>query len=266
MTRAVERYEPLLPWAEFHTDRLFCVTADQDWAPEWAMDFFFAWVGQFGVRPHVFTTNTSVSLQTAVSSGRATLGWHPNFAPGSTHGDDPNAVVEHLQAIAPTATTFRTHRFSESSDALEALVRAGHTVGSQFPTRFSAGITPLVHANSLVILPVWFEDDVWMRDSARADKDIAGSIDTPGLKILNLHPVHIALNAPDFGWYDQRREAIYDPRASALELTHAGRGARIVAEEILGVATAASDLTEFPAIAERALELGQSSENDDRLG
>jgi len=134
-------------------------------------------------------------------------------------------------------------------------VAAGHRVASQFPTQFSPAITPLVHASGLVVLPVWFEDDIWMRDRERADARISSSIGTPGLKILNLHPIHIALNAPDFGWYSQRRDAIYGRDGSATDLAHAGRGARTAAEEIIAFATADSRLVDFPVIAERSLEL-----------
>lgn len=247
-------YQPLLPWAEFHTQRSFCVTSDQDWAPEWAVAFFLNWAAEQGARPHVFTTNVSAALQAAVDEGRATRGWHPYFGVGSTHGSTVREVIDHLAAVAPGATTFRTHRFEESSDALQALADAGFTVESQFPTRYSSGILPSIHACGLVRLPVWFEDDVWMRDADLGDALVAASIDTPGLKILNLHPVHIALNSPSFDWYDANRAAIYGS-SDGVGLAYRGRGARVVAEEILGVSRTASRLTEFTAIADRALSL-----------
>ncbi len=260
MIQKAEDNNPALPWEELHTQRVFSITADQDWAPEWAMDFFLEWTRQLALKPHIFATNSSYRLQCAVGRGDASLGWHPNFALGSTHGDSPSAVVEHLRSIAPGATTFRTHRFNESSDALEALAQAGHTVCSQFPTLFSPGIVPLIHASGLVVLPVWFEDDIWMRDSMIADARIGASIDTPGLKILNLHPVHVALNSPDFDWYSQRRDSIYGADSPALELTYRGRGARTVAEEIVADAGKNAVLTDFPSLANRALELRRLSD------
>lgn len=247
-------YRPYAPWAEFHTQRQFCLTADQDWAPEWAMRVFLDWVRERSVPVHVFVTSTSETLDIAQRSGHATVGWHPNFGRGSTHGDTPDEVIAHLRGIAPAATTFRSHGFTESFQALTAMAAAGHRTESQFPTDFSAGITPQVHASGLIRMPVWFEDDIWMRDPVRADTRVAATLPTPGLKILNLHPIHIALNSPDFAYYDSRRAEIYGAEADG-HLSFDGRGARTVAEELIDAGNGSEGFVEFEELADRAQEL-----------
>jgi hypothetical protein len=253
-------YTPLLPWGDFHTRRWFCLTADQDWAPEWAMEFFMAWVRGLEIPLHVFTTNESRALAESAGRDGTTVGWHPNFGTPSSHGATPRDVVSHMQGLAPKARTFRTHGFAESYQALAALAEAGHRVESQFPTRFSAGITPLLHATGLVRLPVWFEDDIWMREPVDADRRIEASIDSPGLKILNLHPIHIALNSPNYAYYNAHRDEIYTEGTSVDDLAYTGRGARTIAEQIISVAGRDETFVAFPELAAYAWDLSQSAE------
>lgn len=255
-------YAPLLPWQEFHTRRWFSLTADQDWAPDWAMEYFIDWARGLGVPIHVFATNASAALAASAQRGEVSVGWHPNFAPGSTHGENPQEIISHLRTVAPHATTFRTHGFAESYQALLALAAAGHRVESQFPTRFSAGITPLVHASGLIRLPVWFEDDIWMRDPDDADRRVRDTADSPGLKILNLHPIHIALNSPDFAYYDSRRAEIYAEGKTTEDLAYEGRGARTVAEEIIDAAKADEEFVAFTELAARASEIHEEADLD----
>lgn len=254
------------PWEEFHTERFFCLTADQDWAPDWATAFMIDWARSLSVPLHVFQTSASAALSGSAESGELTLGWHPNFGSGSTHGSNTQAVVDHMSAAFPGATSFRSHAFSESFDALVELSAAGIIVDSQYPTAFSSHITPSVHAAGIVRLPVWFEDDIWMRvvgDTEQPLESALPSLDTPGLKILNVHPVHIALNSPHASYYEERREAIYsspddiDPRG---RLEFDGRGVRDVVEDIIALAERDGEtFIAFDALAQRALRA--SAEN-----
>src|SRR5207244_3974947 len=47
------------------------------------------------------------------------LGIHPNFLPGSTHGDTPDAVLRHCRALVPDAVSMRTHCLVQSTLLLE---------------------------------------------------------------------------------------------------------------------------------------------------
>ena len=70
---------------------VFALTADQDWAPAWASEQLLAVVATLGMPLHVFRTNPCPVLDDAFAQGRITQGWHPNFLPGSDHGDSSRA-------------------------------------------------------------------------------------------------------------------------------------------------------------------------------
>lgn len=230
-------YSPAQPWGRFHTERFFCITADQDWAPEWATEFMLEWLDGLGLSAHFFQTSASESISEAHRRGSITLGWHPSFLSGSTHGTDEAGVVAHMERVLPGSTTARTHAFSENFYAMQRMRAAGITTDSNYPTAFSGHILPSVHISGIVRLPVWFEDDMWMRLDAKERTGVAdlhSVLDTPGLKIVNLHPIHIALNSPDFDFYDRSRPAIYgDNGTGAGGLGYRGYGVRSLIEDLI---------------------------------
>ncbi|MCX7521055.1 hypothetical protein OSC27_02050 [Microbacterium sp. STN6] len=257
------QFEFTFPWGEFHTQRFFCLTADQDWAPEWATDYFLSWVQSLRLPVHVFQTNPSAILDAAAAAPGLSRGWHPNFLAGSSHGADAAEVVAGLTVSLPPADSFRSHGFGESFVALVELAKAGFVTDSQHPSAFSAHIVPAVHATGVVRIPVWFEDDIWMRlpDDRRAGlAALLPGLESPGLKVLNLHPVHIALNSPGHDFYESVRSRLYmdedgDPRN---ELAFGGWGVRDLVEEIVDLVRESGDeFFDFGAIAARAQRYAQ---------
>lgn len=243
-------------WGALATERRFVLTSDQDWAPEWAVRDLVDWVRQRAIPLHVFQTNESHTLDQAAGAGHLTRGWHPNFGPGSSHGDSPLAVVTHLISMLPGVRSARTHGFHESFQAMQVMRDAGIRFVSQFPSALSAHLVPSVHATGLIQLPVWFEDDVWMRhfpDEVAIDR-LLPSLRSPGLKIVNVHAVHISANAPSMTWYDARREAIYG--SGDQPVRHAGAGIRDVLDAVVDtVAGAGESWCEFEAVAVEASQL-----------
>ncbi|WP_073479871.1 polysaccharide deacetylase WbmS family protein [Streptoalloteichus hindustanus] len=223
------------PWGPLAAQRRFAVTADQDWAPEWATEALLQWAWEWDVPLHVFQTNPSPSLDGAAGSGTVTRGWHPNFFPGSTHGEDESAVVRHMAGFLPGVRTVRSHGFRESYLAWRELAGAGIRFDSQFPSAFAGHLVPAVHATGIIRLPVWFEDDLWLRLFPHATdvSRLRPALGAPGLKILNVHPVHLALNCPSMDYYDRRRAEIYRPDSDPDALVHPGPGVRDVLEAIL---------------------------------
>ncbi|MCP2258123.1 hypothetical protein LX15_001810 [Streptoalloteichus tenebrarius] len=231
------------PWGALASERRFAVTADQDWAPEWATEVMLEWVRRLDVPLHVFQTNPSPALDRAAEEGLVTRGWHPNFFPGSTHGDDEPSVVRHMAEFLPGVRTVRTHGFRESYLALTELANAGIRFDSQFPSAFSGHLVPSVHASGIVRLPVYFEDDVWMRMFPDSGPELGitplrATLAAPGLKILNVHPIHLALNSPSMAFYDSRRSGIYGEGADPAALAHDGFGVRDVVTAIIDAARA----------------------------
>jgi hypothetical protein len=219
-------------WGELGDRPTFVLTADQDWAPEWAMASTLDLVADAGVPLHLFVTNESNVL---ASHGRARVstGIHPNFVSGSSHGNSPEAVVESCLALSPGATTFRSHRLMESSPILQLLVRRGLTADSNLCLYLQPIIVPLLHAVGLLRFPIFLADDVLL---ARVGPslhlgELAEHMFTPGLKILSFHPSLVALNAPSMPYLDDRRPALF---GGAGELSpYAGRGVRDLLSDLI---------------------------------
>ena len=232
----------------------FALTADQDWAPSWASAQLLAAAAALDMPLHVFRTNPCPVLDGAFARGEITQGWHPNFLPGSSHGQTPDEVVAYCRAHFPSLRTARAHCFMEHSMAWDALAAAGIVADSQLPTYFQSDLVPLLHASGIWRLPVYFEDDIFFRafpdvlDLRRIERTLL----SPGLKILNFHPTFVAANVPSPEHYAGMRDRWFSPGADHAAMVHPGRGSRTVLEELAGIVRARGlAFTSFEALVDR---------------
>jgi hypothetical protein len=148
-------------WQSLVEKPVFVLTSDQDWTPSWAAERFLAQLNGRNIPIHFFRTNPCPVLDSAAADGRITQGWHPNFLPGSSHGDDVESVINYMKRTFPGATTVRSHACAESTLAWKALLRAGIVADSQPATLYQPDLTPLLHLTGVLRMPVFFEDDVY---------------------------------------------------------------------------------------------------------
>ena len=184
---------------------------------------------------HVFVTSPSAALEQAVASSEVTLGIHPNFLPGSTHGDGADEVIAHCRSLVPSATSFRAHTFYENSGILQRLRENGFIVDSNVCLFLQAELVPFVHAAGILRLPVFLEDDSMLRwlDITEALRIVPPLFLTPGLKVINVHPALFAMNAPDLRYYNDHRDAFYGRDAPSGGLSYAGVGVASVIKRIV---------------------------------
>jgi hypothetical protein len=204
----------------------FVFTSDIDWASEYAIGNLLSIVGQYGIRPTLFTTHDSATIRAAAESGFAEVGIHPNFLPGSTHGDNVDAVIQHVLTPAPNARISRSHSFLDGTHIATALVRHGITTDSNLVCYLQSGLAPLHHWAGLLRLPVFWEDDVhWARGGSWRFAPYAERFLSPGLKILNFHPFLVALifrvlKPPSLPAWLNRFEGGWPHRKAALIANH----------------------------------------------
>jgi hypothetical protein len=233
----------------------FVLTGDQDWAPDWALESTLTLADERSTPFHLFVTNKSPLLAEVATTG-LTLGIHPNFMDGSTHGGNEREVLDTCQAMVPEATTFRCHAFAENTYILRELVARSFTADSNLLAFLQPQLVPIVHGAGLLRFPVFLEDDVLL-DWARGELDLGDVhryLFTPGLKILNFHPSLVGLNVPNFDYYNERREAMFGsgPNGRALK-PYGGRGIATVLGEIIdAVRDAGFEFVPFPALVSRA--------------
>lgn len=78
------------------------LTFDIDWAPDFMIDFVAEGLTQRRVRATWFVTHASPAVEwLREHPDLFELGIHPNFAPGSTQGDSPEAVLRHCLRLEP---------------------------------------------------------------------------------------------------------------------------------------------------------------------
>jgi hypothetical protein len=222
-------------WSPFLERPVFALTADQDWAPEWAAEAFLEELRSFRIPLHIFRTNPSPVFDDAVTDGEVEQGWHPNFLPGSSHGASISEVVGYCERHFPGASTVRSHCFAEDTFSWRALRSAGIVADSQFGTLFQGYLLPIVHWTGIVRLPVYFEDDTFfdIEASGLNLETIMPTLFSPGLKILNFHPTFVGCNTPSRSYHEQLKTRIFASNSSAAGLRWGGRGTLVVFRELM---------------------------------
>jgi hypothetical protein len=220
-------------WSERFRDPVFALTADQDWAPEWAIERLLDFLETADVPVHAFVTNASPALEQPRRL-RVTLGVHPNFMPGSTHGSTPEEVIGTCRSLVPDARTVRSHAHAENSHILQLLIDAGFDTDSNLSLFLQPGILPLIHSTGMLRLPVFLDDDsllLWDRGGGLDLGPAKRALGTPGLKIINFHPALFAINCPSAEHYRAHRDELYDTTAPVRPF--GGRGLATVLEELI---------------------------------
>jgi hypothetical protein len=211
------------------------VTLDVDWAPDYAIDFVAARLLRYGVAATWFVTHASDATERLRQrSDLFELGIHPNFLPGSTHGEQPADVLAHCMSLVPEARTMRTHGLVQSS-ALLGLVRASTPIAVDVSlflphARHLTTLHYPLEAGSLLRIPFIWEDDAEMYREQPDWRTASVARSADGLAVFCFHPIHVYLNSPDMQSY---RTLAGGNEQRALELRHDGEGAGTAFVELL---------------------------------
>jgi polysaccharide deactylase WbmS-like protein len=203
------------------------ITLDVDWAPDHAIDAVAGQLIERDVRATWFVTHASPAIERLRERPELfELGIHPNFAPGSTHGETPEAVLDHCMALVPEARAMRTHGLVQST-ALLALGRE-HTpirVDASLFLPGAAGLAPIEYPlapGPIVRVPYLWEDDAEMLRPDPAWDAWGVATGAQGLAVFDFHPIHVILNSADTRAYEALKQRGLD-RAGPADL-QAGDG------------------------------------------
>ena len=221
----------MLSNAPWNREPVFCLTCDVDWASEAALDRTMDLFRDLDVRPTVFNTHPSPLLDRLAAEGGVDLGIHPNFLPGSSQGEGFEAVVDYLAKAVPGASCFRSHRYFDVTDTNVMLAEHGFTHDANLFS-FLCKLPPHRHFSGLIRFPTWWEDGTWLRNVGSLDPTGLTELFAPGLTILSVHPMHMAMNSPDFAYARQVKDRVTREEWTRMDLddlakvTHTGRGIR----------------------------------------
>jgi len=185
------------------------ITCDIDWSPDFAVYRLAKELQQSGIAATFFVTHESDVLSDLREMGHS-LGVHPNFLHGSSHGTSTHSVMEHVLEIVPEATIMRTHCLYQSSRIFEVIARDFSNVRIDLS---------LLTYQSHFVSSTWlhFEDAAIRRINYNWEDDIA--VADPGIDwiqprelspvaIYDFHPIHVALNSSHLSQYRQLVKAL----------------------------------------------------------
>lgn len=187
------------------------ITLDIDWAPDYMIAHCLALLKQAGVKSTWFVTHDSPMLSVLKESvDTVELGLHPNFLPGSSHGESVTEVIRYVHALVPEAQSVRTHGVVQSGLILSELVRlTGVKMDAtiflpQMP--FIQKVVHLTPHGELQRIGTYWADDYELLKPHRP-WSINHLLDAQGIKVFNFHPIHIYLNTGSAGDYERFRQS-----------------------------------------------------------
>jgi hypothetical protein len=240
------------------------ITFDVDWAPDWTVELCANMCAAARVAATFFATHNSTVLSTLRRNPLFELGIHPNFLPGSSHGDSTRGVLDHCLEFVPEAISFRTHSLVQSTPLFECIADHYPQLGvdvslllyrcpqlSCFEMPFGAS------RRRLRRVPYGWEDDVAAIDVSWNWDHVP--VPRPGVEVYAFHPIHVALNSNSIAPYRNLRVATQNRAYSGLDAAtvathaHSGHGTRTFLQSLLAQRGAREFLT-IAAMAQRDIQ------------
>ena len=180
---------------------VFCFTSDIDWASEATIQYSHELVANDAIKITYFNTHPSPYLTRLNDENLIKLLVHPNFLPDSSHGNSFKEVIDYCLGLVPNADGFRSHRYFEVNDIMDDFASRKFKFVSNMCTRCEVGLKPFYHRSGLLSIPIFLEDGGYLlMDKALDFERLIPALSSPGLKVINFHPAHMAFNTPDFAY------------------------------------------------------------------
>lgn len=194
------------------------VTLDVDWAPDFVIREVDKTIEALGIPATWFITHKSDAVLQLFGRDQYEIGVHPNFAPllqDSYKRFTINEIIENARKLAPSATAFRCHALVQSSHLLEQMQAAGFSVDCNvfLPYTPIPALSPWRHSEGLVRVPYCWEDDTWIAGRCRTPQEVS---ETVGMRVIDLHPIHLWLNSETLDRYQRVKGNMNDERSLRL--------------------------------------------------
>lgn len=185
----------------WNEEPVFCFTSDIDWASESIIEYSNNLLKLDKKKITYFNTHESNYLNSLKNKDSIDLLIHPNFLPKSSHGHSYEEVITNCLKFAPDSIGFRSHRYFEVNDIFDIFLKLKFKFFSNMCTNCEINLKPIHHRSGLLSIPIFFEDGGYLlMDPEMLFNSISKKLDSPGLKVLNIHPAHMAFNTPNFNF------------------------------------------------------------------
>jgi len=192
-------------WPNTLDPRTICLTVDVEWAAGEVLDDLRSLFDERRLTATFFCTHPGVEV------GSHERGIHPNFRiSGETvkqlravKGElvllDDVAVFRHVLgrtlSFAPEAKGVRSHSLHYDSLLLPLYSELGLEYDSTYFIPLVSGLRPFWKEYDVLELPIYFNDHFELKTAATGFDFRSLTIDKPGLKVINVHPNMVFLNA-----------------------------------------------------------------------
>lgn len=191
----------------------YAMTADIDWAPEYAIEDMLGLFEDAGIKLSCFATHPSPVLSRR--NPLVEVGLHPDYTrPDPVKGLAPK--LDMLKSLFPEAVGVRSHRNFFGQNTAHLAQQAG--------LLYDASVFLWRQPYCQIHLDQWglYRMAYCWEDGIQADMRLPWSLDlvpmdSPGLKVFNIHPIFIYLNCPD----DDYRRAIVKDYSDLTKAPHA---------------------------------------------
>jgi peptidoglycan/xylan/chitin deacetylase (PgdA/CDA1 family) len=200
-----------------------CFTVDVEWAHPAVLQDICDLFDKHGVRATFFCTHAGSDV------GRHERGLHPNYRHnGSTLKELTSKIGERAAAsidesdlyrhvlrttrdFAPEAKGVRSHSLCYDSLMMPIYREFGLEYDSSYQLPLTPGLQPIWKEYEVLELPIYFADHFELKTGATGFDITRLHLERPGLKIINLHPNMVYLNAVSDQHYLTSKAFYHDP-------------------------------------------------------
>ena len=205
-----------------------CVTLDVDWARDEIVQTVLEMLQEAGVKATFFATHRSELLM-GLEDERYEVGLHPNF--NQSRGDFVGPT-EALKALYPRAAGGRSHSLATSYPILMGYMASGLVYESNLFLPMHEHLRPASRVEGMVSIPLyWYDDTYFSRNSSFGLEDLR--LDTPGLKVLGFHPIHVFMNTSSAAHYASYKEHYQNPAELQKHVNRRSPGAGTMFRSLL---------------------------------
>jgi len=187
---------------KYISDNFIAFTLDIDWASEDCIGEYLDFFSMHEIPINAFCTHPSAVLSSRSGDPMIELGIHPNYCGQSSQGNTMDEITDFCMNLVPGARSVRGHRWFNSNDMYDRLVERGIRYDSNECSAMDL-VEPYIHRSGILRFPVFFEDGWLLWNGAEPDFSMHGVkyFSRNGLKVLDLHPIHFAINSPSLSYY-----------------------------------------------------------------
>ena len=181
--------DPLAKYYNLNGLENIVLTCDIDWAPEYAIESVIETIESFGYKINMFATHDSKVLKQ--NSNVFNVGIHPNFT--RLNSDDFESEVRRLKEMYPDSVGTRSHRNFFGQNISDIVNKYGLIYEASVFLWNQSFCQAHVDYNGMVRYSYFWEDGIHLDTNTPFDISLV-NLNTPGLKVLNIHPVLFYLN------------------------------------------------------------------------